>query len=89
MSSVPDSTLNGQGPDVLDDHDQGFLPVSEEERPVVTEPPRPTDPGTGSDGSAPWERPRRWSDRGLDATRVDDLLAKLGTNSDEIGRAHV
>lgn len=50
----------------------------------MTEPPRPTDPGTGSDGSAPWERPRRWGDRGLDATRVDDLLAKLGTNGDEV-----
>ena len=78
------STLIGEGTWCPPGHDQGPTPVSEEGRPVVTEPPRPTDPGTGSDGSAPWERPRRWGDRGLDATRVDDLLAKLGTNSDEV-----
>ena len=32
--------------------------------------------------SAPWERPRRWNQDALDATRVDDLLARLGTGDD-------
>jgi LCP family protein required for cell wall assembly len=32
--------------------------------------------------SAPWERPRRWNPEALDATRVDDLLAKLGSGDD-------
>ena len=31
----------------------------------------------GNDESAPWERPRRWNQDPLDATRVDDLLARL------------
>ncbi|MET3804498.1 LCP family protein required for cell wall assembly [Nakamurella sp. UYEF19] len=32
------------------------------------------------DVSAPWERPRRWNQQSLDATRVDDLLARLGSD---------
>ena len=35
-----------------------------------------------SGGSAPWERPRRWNQDPLDATRVDDLLARLGNAED-------
>ncbi len=31
-------------------------------------------------GSAPWERPRRWTPPTTDATKVDDLLARLGTD---------
>ncbi len=37
---------------------------------------------TESGGSAPWERPRRWNQDPLDATRVDDLLARLGSTDD-------
>ncbi|RIJ77855.1 hypothetical protein D1871_04930 [Nakamurella silvestris] len=33
-----------------------------------------------ADGSAPWERPRRWTAERMDATRVDDLLARLGSD---------
>lgn len=34
--------------------------------------------GSRTDVSAPWERPRRWERSGLDAGRVDALLARLG-----------
>ncbi len=39
-------------------------------------------PDPVNDVSAPWERPRHWSQAPLDATRVDDLLARLGTPDD-------
>ncbi len=39
-------------------------------------PPR-DDAANGPEGSAPWERPDRWNRRRLDATRVDELLARL------------
>ncbi len=31
----------------------------------------------------PWDRPRRWNAERLDATRVDDLLARLRSDTDE------
>lgn len=49
----------------------------------MTEPPRDDSSPTGS---APWERPRRWNQQRLDATRVDDLLARLGNEDDPRGR---
>lgn len=49
----------------------------------MTEPPPRDEQSDGPAGSAPWERPRRWNQQRLDATRVDDLLARLG-NDDEI-----
>lgn len=42
----------------------------------MTDEPRGEDHGGAS---APWERPRRWNQNPLDQTRVDDLLARLGT----------
>ncbi|SDO44333.1 cell envelope-related function transcriptional attenuator common domain-containing protein [Nakamurella panacisegetis] len=39
-------------------------------------------PDAASTPSAPWERPRRWNQNSLDATRVDDLLARLGGAED-------
>jgi len=39
-------------------------------------------PAVPADGSAPWERPRRWSSERLDVTRVDDLLARLGSTEE-------
>lgn len=45
-------------------------------------PPR-DDASNGPEGSAPWERPDRWNRRRLDATRVDELLARL--SNDETG----
>ena len=38
---------------------------------------RGTDLDRTSD-SAPWERPRRWSQQSLESSKVDELLAKLG-----------
>lgn len=49
----------------------------------MSEPPQRDDAANGPDGSAPWERPDRWNRRRLDATRVDELLARL--SNDETG----
>ena len=35
-------------------------------------------------GTAPWERPRRWTPPTAEPTKVDDLLARLG--AEETGR---
>lgn len=53
----------------------------------MSEPPR-DDKADEPTGSAPWERPRRWNDPRLDATRVDDLLARLGNEDEQGGRRH-
>ncbi|MDQ2847403.1 MAG: LCP family protein [Actinomycetota bacterium] len=53
----------------------------------MSEPPR-DDKADEPTGSAPWERPRRWNDPRLDATRVDDLLARLGNEDEQSGRRH-
>ncbi|MDQ6658790.1 MAG: LCP family protein [Actinomycetota bacterium] len=53
----------------------------------MSEPPR-DDKAEEPTGSAPWERPRRWNDPRLDASRVDDLLATLGNEDEQSGRRH-
>lgn len=50
----------------------------------MSEPPR-DDPGE-SGGSAPWERPRRWNQQRMDASKVDQLLARLGNEDVMSGR---
>ena len=35
--------------------------------------------GGRDEASAPWERPGRWAHQRMDATTVDDLLARLAT----------
>ncbi len=50
----------------------------------MSEPPR-DDPGE-SGGSAPWERPQRWNRQRMDASKVDQLLARLGNEDVMSGR---
>jgi LCP family protein required for cell wall assembly len=50
----------------------------------VSEPPG-DDPGE-SGGSAPWERPQRWKQQRMDVGKVDDLLARLGSEDEMSGR---
>ncbi|WP_029137624.1 LCP family protein [Nakamurella lactea] len=48
--------------------------------------PRGGAAGDDAAGSAPWERPRRWNQQRLNATRVDELLARLGNEEETGGR---
>ncbi len=42
--------------------------------------------GGRDEASAPWERPGRWANQRMDATTVDDLLARLA-NTDAPGES--
>lgn len=72
MSDEPrDGAAGGGGPDSPDlsrDRDDDGESIAN----------GPGGPAAGDTVSAPWERQRRWSQDPLDATRVDDLLARLG-----------